>query len=249
MTPPFFTAGLAVPHGFFTRQGGVSTGPFASLNCSLSSKDDPAAVAENRRRAAASLGVDRLVGLFQVHGAEVAVVETPWADEARPRADAAVTCLRGVGLAIVTADCAPVLFADAEAGVVGAAHAGWRGAIAGVLEATVAAMEGLGARRERMVVAIGPCIRQPSYDVGEEVIAALGQPGAPFLAPSSLSDRRRFDLPGYCAARLVAAGVARVFDLGLDTYSDEARFFSHRRATHAGGGEIGHQLSAIALPD
>ncbi|WP_114377854.1 polyphenol oxidase family protein [Elioraea thermophila] len=248
MTPPLLTAGLPVLHGFFTRQGGVSSGPFASLNCSLSGKDDPAAVAENRRRAAAALGVDRLIGLFQVHGAEVAVLETPWGEADRPRADAAVTRLGGVGLAIVTADCAPVLFADAEARVVGAAHAGWRGAIAGVLEATVAAMERLGARRERVLAAIGPCIRQPFYEVGEDVIVALGPTGAPFLAPAARPDRRLFDLPGYCAARLVTAGVPRVFDLGLDTYTDEARFFSHRRAMHGGGGPIGHQLSAIALP-
>lgn len=248
MTPPMLLAGLPVPHGFFTREGGVSAGPFASLNCSLSGKDDLAAVAENRRRAADALGVACLVGLFQVHGAEVAVVESPWGDDDRPRADAAVTRCRGIGLAVVTADCAPILFVDSEAGVVAAAHAGWRGAIAGVLEATVAAMERLGAERGRIVAAIGPCIRQPSYEVGEDVVEALGAAGAPFLAPALRPDRRLFDLPGHCAARLIAAGVAKVFDLGLDTYSDEARFFSHRRATHSGEGPVGHQLSAIALP-
>ncbi len=244
---PMLTAGLDVPHGFFTRQGGVSVGAFATLNCSLSGRDCPAAVAENRARARARLGAAALVGLFQVHGAEVAVLESPWGDESRPRADAAVTRCRGVALGIVTADCAPVLFADSSAGVVGAAHAGWRGAAGGVLEATVAAMERLGATRRRILAAIGPTIRQPSYEVGAEVAAALGAAGAPFLATGARPGRWQFDLPGYCAARLVAAGVPRVFDLGLDTYTDPARFFSYRRATHRGEGPIGHQLSAIAL--
>jgi len=248
MTPPAFTAGLAVPHGFFTRLGGVSTGPFASLNGALSGRDDPARVAENRRRVAHWLGVASLVGLCQVHGTDVAVVDVPWSDQDRPRADAVVTRRRGVALAVVTADCAPVLFADADAGVVGAAHAGWRGAVGGVLEATVAALERLGARRSRIAATIGPCIRQPCYEVGEDVIGALGPAGEPFLLPSTRPERRLFDLAGYCAARLVAAGVAQVFDLGLNTYADETRFFSHRRAMHRGEGPIGHQLSAIALP-
>lgn len=251
MTVPVLTAGLATPHGFFTRAGGVSTGQFASLNCSLSGRDDPAAVAENRARARAVLGGPLLVGLFQVHGPEVAVVDEPWGNDARPQADALVTRRRGVALGIVTADCAPVLFLDAEAGVIGAAHAGWRGALAGVLEATVAAMERLGAARGRIAVAIGPCIRQGSYEVADDMRAELlaADPAhARFLAPGERPERWRFDLPGFCAAALATCGVAGVTDLGLDTYAEPGRFFSYRRATHEGAGPIGHQLSAIALP-
>jgi YfiH family protein len=167
----------ALPHGFFTRRGGVSEGPFASLNCSLSGRDDAHAVAENRARAAAWLGfgAEALVGLFQVHSAEVVVLEEPWGVGDRPRADAVVTRRRGLVLGIVTADCAPILFADATAGVIGAAHAGWRGALAGIVEATVAAMERLGARRERIAAAIGPAIRQPSYEVDEGLPGALSR--------------------------------------------------------------------------
>lgn len=251
MTVPFLAAGLDTPHGFFTREGGVSTGRFATLNCSLSGRDDPAAVAENRARARAALGVARMVGLYQVHGRGVEVVGEPWGDDARPQGDALVTRRRGIALGIVTADCAPVLFADAEAGVVGAAHAGWRGAVAGVLEATVAAMERLGAERGRITVAIGACIRQGSYEVAADMRAELlaADPAHErFLAPSDRPERWRFDLPGFCAAALARCGVASVTDLGLDTYAEEARFFSYRRATHQGGGPIGHQLSAIALP-
>jgi YfiH family protein len=251
MTVPFLTAGLDAPHGFFTRAGGVSTGPFATLNCSLSGRDDPDAVAENRARARAALGGPALVGLFQVHGPAVAVVEEPWGDDARPQADALVTRRRGIALGIVTADCAPVLFLDAAAGVIGAAHAGWRGAVAGVLEATIAAMERLGAERGRIAVAIGPCIRQASYEVAADMRAELlaADPAHErFLAPGGRPERWRFDLPGFCAAALAASGVGAVSDLGLDTYAEPARFFSYRRATHQRAGPIGHQLSAIALP-
>lgn len=249
-TVPVLTGGLATPHGFFTRLGGVSTGPYASLNCALGGRDDPAAVAENRARARAVLGVAALVGLHQVHGAAVAVVEEPWPDAARPQADALVTRRRGVALGIVTADCAPVLLADAEAGVIGAAHAGWRGAAAGVLAAAVAAMERLGAVRGRIAAAIGPAIRRPSYEVGAEMRAAVlaADPAAlPFFAADPATGRFRFDLPGYCAALLGRAGIGQVVDLGLDTYAEPNRFFSFRRTTHAGGGPIGHQLAAIAL--
>ncbi len=251
MTVPFLTAGLAAPHGFFTRAGGVSTGRFATLNCSLSGRDDPAAVAENRARARAALGGPVLVGLFQVHGPAVVVLDEPWGDDARPRADALVTRRRGVALGIVTADCAPVLFLDAEAGVIGAAHAGWRGAAAGVLEATVAAMERLGAARARIAAAIGPTIRQPSYEVAADMrdaVLAADPAHARFFAAADRPDRWRFDLAGFCRAALTRAGIARVTDLGLDTYAEPARFFSYRRATHEGAGPIGHQLSAIALP-
>jgi YfiH family protein len=253
MTPTPLTAdAIATPHGFFTRAGGVSAGPYASLNCSLSSADDPAAVRENRARAAATLGArpDALLGLVQVHGPAVIEARDPWG-EARPQADAMVTARPGLALGIVTADCAPVLFADAEAGVIGAAHAGWRGAVAGVLEATLDAMERLGATRARIAAAIGPCIAQPSYEVGPDLrdaVLARDPADARFFAPGARPDRWLFDLPGYCAARLAAAGAGRVAALGVDTLTEEDRFFSHRRRTLAGGGPIGHQLSAIALP-
>jgi YfiH family protein len=253
MTTPFLKAGLPVPHGFFTRAGGVSTGRFASLNCSLSGRDDADAVRENRRRAADALRqpAQALVGLTQVHGIAVATLGTPWPEEQRPQADAMVTDRPGLLLGIVTGDCAPVLFADAAAGVVGAAHAGWRGAVAGVIEATIAAMEALGAQRGRIAAAVGPCIAQPSYEVGPDLRAELlarDPADARFLAAGRREDRWQFDLPGYCLARLRAAGVAEAGWVGRDTLAEEAGFFSHRRATLAGGGPIGHQLSAIALP-
>ena len=247
------SAALPAPHGFFTRRGGVSTGPYASLNCSLSGGDLPGAVALNRERAARRVGADPsgLVGLTQVHGAEVVRVTEPWSAGAGPRADAMVTDRPGVALGIITADCAPVLLADAEAGVVGAVHAGWRGAAAGVLEAAVAAMRALGATRVR--AAIGPCIRQASYEVGpdlREVVighdARMGKLFQPSLFRSGAhGDRWQFDLPGYCAARL--AGLAELDVIDADTAADEARFFSHRRRTLAGGGPIGHQISIVML--
>lgn len=253
MSTPFLTAGLPAPHGFFTRAGGVSTGRFASLNCSLSGRDEAEAVRENRRRAADALGLpaQALVGLTQVHGIAVATVAAPWPEDQRPQADAMVTDRPGLLLGIVTGDCAPVLFADASAGVVGAAHAGWRGAVAGVIEATIAAMEALGAERARIAAAVGPCIAQPSYEVGPDLRAELlarDAADARFLAPGRREDRWQFDLPGYCVARLRAAGVAEAGWVGRDTLAEEDAFFSHRRATLAGGGPIGHQLSAIALP-
>lgn len=242
---------LAPAHGFFTREGGVSTGPFASLNCSLSGQDAREAVLENRARAARAVGAipENLVGLTQVHGAEAVRVDAAWAAGAGPRADAMVTGRAGLALGIVTADCAPVLFADAEAGVIGAAHAGWRGAVAGVLEATIAAMSALGAVPGRIAAAIGPCIGQASYEVGADLHDAVLARGADerFFAPGQHGDRWQFDLAGYCAARLVAAGIAHVAPIGADTAADPARFFSHRRRTLAGGGPIGHQISIIAL--
>lgn len=254
MTVPFITDSVlaGLPHGFFTREGGVSGGAFARLNCSLSGKDAPEAVAENRARAAGALGfrADALVGLFQVHSPDVAVLEEPWSVESRPRADAVVTRRRGVVLGIVTADCAPILFADAEAGVIGAAHAGWRGALAGIVEETVAAMERLGARRERIAAAVGPCIRQKSYEVDDGFRAqflAADAANARFFAPGARAGHAQFDLAGYCAAALAAAGVGQASVVPADTLAEPARFFSYRRATLAGEGPIGHQLSAIAL--
>ena len=243
-------AGL--PHGFFTRRGGVSAGRFASLNCSLSGQDDPAAVAENRALAMRALGAEpaSLSGLFQVHGIEVVVADTPIPLDARPRADGAVTNRPGVTLGIVTADCGPVLFADHRAGVVGACHAGWRGALAGVLEGTIAAMEGLGASRTAIAACLGPCIGQPSYEVGadlREALLAADPGGERFLAAGAREGHWMFDMAGLILARLRAAGVAAEA-LPNDTLAEEGLFFSHRRRTLEGGGPIGHQLSAIALP-
>ncbi len=241
-----------VAHGFFTRRGGVSAGAFGTLNCSMNGRDDLALVRTNRALAMQAIGVDpaALFGLHQVHGRAVAVLEAGWAEDARPQADGLVTNRPGLALGIVTADCGPVLFADASAGVVGACHAGWRGAVLGVLEATVAAMCALGAEAGRISAVIGPCIHQQSYEVGPDMRAELlaqGPLGAGFLVPGQRAERWQFDLPGYCAARLGALGLRAVADVGVDTYAAPDRFFSYRRATHAGELPIGHQLSAIAL--
>ncbi|HUB46232.1 MAG TPA: peptidoglycan editing factor PgeF [Acetobacteraceae bacterium] len=246
---PIRSPALPVPHGFFTRLGGVSAGPFASLNCSLSSADDRDAVLANRARAAGAIGAgpDSLLGLTQVHGPAVVHATTAWSAGQGPRADAMVTDRPGIALGIITADCAPVLFCDAEAGVVGAAHAGWRGALAGVLEATVAAMRGLGA--QHIAAVVGPCIRQQSYEVGADLrdaVLARDPADDRFFALGRREAHWQFDLPGYCAARLQAARAA-VAVLEIDTMADEARFFSHRRRTLSGGGPIGHQVSAIRL--
>ena len=250
MTVPRVTdMSLAVPHGFFTRAGGVSTGPYASLNCSLSGADDRAAVLENRARVARTLGVEpgQLVGLHQVHGTAVATVTAPWAPGDGPRADAMVTAVPGIALGVITADCGPVLFADSVAGVVGAAHAGWRGAVAGILEATVAAMVALGAEPARIAGVVGPCIRQASYEVAadmREAVLAHDTADARFFQPGA-PERWQFDLAGYCAARLLAAGVGRVSVTPGDTAAEPDRFFSHRRRTLAGGGPIGHQIAGV----
>ncbi len=241
---------LAVPHGFFTRRGGVSEGGFASLNCSLSGADPRENVLENRARAARAIGLApaMLSGLTQVHGIAVAVVTAPHAPGDGPRADAMVTDRPGVALGIVTADCAPILFADQARGVVGAAHAGWRGAVAGVIEATVAAMRALGATD--IAAAIGPCIRQPSYEVGEDLyraVLAADPDGARFFLPGHRAGHWYFDLAGHCARRLAASGVASIETLAADTLAEPERFFSHRRRTLAGGGPLGHQISIVAV--
>ncbi len=253
LTTPALAAVAGLRHGFFTRLGGVSEGPWAALNCSLSGQDDRERVRENRRRAADALGLpaSALHGLTQVHSIAVAEVgEQGWREGEGPRADAVVTRRAGVLLGIVTADCAPVLFAEPEAGVIGAAHAGWRGAVDGVIEATIHAMEGLGASRARMLAAVGPCIGQASYEVGpdlREAVLARAPEDARHFAPGRREERWQFDLAGYCAARLTSAGVAVVETAGTDTLSNEQRFFSHRRRTLVGGGPIGHQLSAISI--
>jgi polyphenol oxidase len=242
----FFQGALSTPHGFFSRQGGVSTGPFASLNCSLSGADDPANVRHNRALVAAHFNVapDHLLGLKQVHGPAVVTVTAPWAIGDGPAADAMVSSVPGIALGIITADCAPVLFADEARGIVGAAHAGWRGALAGVLEETAAAMRALGAQTIRAVV--GPCIQQSSYEVSADLrdpVLARDPDDARFFIPGR-PERWQFDLPGYCAARLQAASIATEI-LPLDTFGQEQDFFSHRRRTLRGEGAIGHQISVI----
>jgi len=243
-------AALRTPHGFFTRAGGVSTGPYASLNANLSGGDDRAHVSENRARIAATLGAAHLLGLKQVHGTTVITVTKPWPAGQGPDADALVTRERGIGLGIITADCAPVLLHDAAAGVIGAVHAGWRGAAAGVLEATISAMLALGATKAGIAAVVGPCIGQNSYEVGpdlrDEILPTLPD-AASFFRPGAPPDRSHFDLTGYCLARLREAAITHAHGTGLDTLADPARFFSHRRRTLAGGGPIGHQMSAIAL--
>ena len=233
--------GFPARHGFFTRRGGVSTGEYASLNCSVSSDDDPALVAANRALVAAEMGVERLLGLTQVHGTDVVTVLR--GDESGGRADAMVTCLKNVGLGVITADCGPVLLVNTDATVIGAAHAGWRSAVGGVLEATVAAMRALGA--ERIVAAVGPCIGPASYEVGQQVYEAVAAQHRGFFRKRA-GDRLWFDLAGYCGARLIEAGVAQVLFEGSDTFTD-GRFWSHRRRVKAGGGAIGHQISVITL--
>jgi purine-nucleoside/S-methyl-5'-thioadenosine phosphorylase / adenosine deaminase len=239
-------------HGFFTREGGVSGGIFASLNCSLGSGDAPANVEENRRRVLAQLGLggDCLVTCPQVHGAEVVMADKPWAQGDRPSADAMVTRRKGLALGILTADCAPVLFADAKAGIVAAAHAGWRGALAGVVAATVAAMRREGAELARITAAIGPCIGFQSYEVGAEFPApflAQSAANAAFFGPASRPGHHLFDLPGYVRSRLVEAGIAQIGATGGDTAAEAGRFFSYRRSCLAGERQFGHELSAICL--
>jgi hypothetical protein len=238
-----------VSHAFFTREGGVSEGVYASLNGGLGSSDTREAVLANRARMAARLGAEHLVSVHQVHSPDVVVVDGPWPDE-RPRADAMVSATPGVALGVLTADCGPLLFADAEARVVGAAHAGWKGALGGVVEATIAGMEGLGARRGRIHATLGPTISRSAYEVGPDFIVRLQavEPEADrFLVPAARDGHAMFDLPAFIAERLARAGVARFVDLALCTYGDAARFYSYRRATHRGEPDYGRLVSAIAL--
>ena len=239
-----------LPHGFLGRRGGVSTGVVAGLNVGLGAGDDDGAVAENRARAvAAILPGAQLATVYQVHSPDCVVVDAPWPQDARPHADALVTDRPGLLLGIVTADCAPVLLADRAAGVIGAAHAGWKGAAGGVTDNTIAAMEALGAQRSRIVAAIGPCIARNSYEVdaafADRLIAADPANAAHFA--SARAGHCQFDLEAYVAARLESAGVGRVELLGLDTYAAPERFFSFRRATHLGEASYGRQLSLIGL--
>ena len=242
----------SIRHAFFTREGGVSTGLFASLNCGFGSADRPENVAANRAIAMARLDLpaDRLVTCHQVHGTEIITVERPWAARGAPRADGMVTRVPGIALGVLAADCAPVLFADSEANVVGAAHGGWRGALAGVVEATVAAMEALGASRRHIRAGIGPCIAQRSYEVGAEFperFAAADRDSAGFFAPAARSGHFMFDLGGYLESRLMRCGVASVQRAPHDTAGEEDRFFSYRRNCLRGERDYGRGLAAIVL--
>lgn len=240
-----------LPHGFLGREGGVSEGIHAGLNVGLGSDDDRAAIVENRRRAvdAVSSGA-RLVTLHQVHSRDTVAVIAPFADDMRPHADALVTDRPGLLLGILTADCVPVLFADREAGVVGAAHAGWKGAISGVTDSTLAEMEKLGAARDRIVAAIGPCIARASYEVDDAFVRrfeADDPANERFFADGRRPGHAQFDIEAYVAHRLAAGGVGRVIALGEDTYAQPERFFSFRRATHRGEPGYGRQISLIGL--
>jgi hypothetical protein len=240
-----------MPHGFLGRRGGISVGECAGLNVGYGSNDDREAIAGNRRLAiAAILPESELATVHQIHSSEVVAADQAWQQGERPRADAIVTDTPNLLLGILTADCAPVLFADHEAVVVGAAHAGWRGALAGVTDATIEAMEKLGARREHIHAAVGPCIAQPSYEVDEAFRARFLHADADnerffIIGPAG---KPHFDVEAYVVHRLIAAGIDEIEALNLDTYADEDRFFSFRRATHRGEADYGRQLSAIAIP-
>jgi len=249
MSPQFLTGALPAPHGFFTRNGGVSTGPYASLNCSLSSADSPENLSKNNALVAQAMGVGakNLLGLKQVHEATVHWVTGPWDPDNRPVADAMITSRRDLALGIITADCAPVLFSDDAGTCVGAAHAGWRGALNGVLEATGMAMRSKGATGIRAV--IGPCIQQASYEVAADLRDAVLERNAAheiFFAPGKTPDRWQFDLPAYCAARLATIDLPASI-LRRDTCAEEQDFFSHRRRVLRGEPAIGHQISTIRV--
>ena len=240
-----------IRHGFFTRQGGVSKGMYGSLNCGLGSRDDAESVRQNRALVAETLGVPagRLLTLYQIHSATAVIVDKPWNGEAA-EADALVTRTPGLAIGALTADCAPILLCDPQARVIAAAHAGWRGALSGVAEATIAAMEELGAKRERVVAVIGPSISQRAYEVGADYVdrfLAEEPASETFFMTDESSGEPHFDLSGYVAERLSRAGVGSVSDLGLCTYCDETRLFSYRRSQHHGEEDYGRQISAIVL--
>ncbi len=241
-----------VRHGFFTRQGGVSVGVYASLNCGFGSNDNPAHVAENRAIALRALGLspEALITAYQIHSAEVVVADVPWPPVRAPKADGIVTRSRGIALGILTADCAPVLLADSGAGVIGAAHAGWRGAVGGILEATARAMERLGARLPSTVAVVGPCIHQDSYEVGadlREAVLAAERDGEDLFRVGARNGKFQFDLPGFIERRLRRLGLGHVERIAADTFADETRFYSYRRSVKRGEADYGRKLSAIAL--
>jgi len=252
---PIEASALALPgvrHAFFTRVGGVSTGVYAGLNTGIGSKDARESVLENRARAAGHLGVSRddLATPFQIHSPDAVVVEKAWGPGLGPKADAVVTNVPGVAVAVGTADCGPVLMADPEARVVGAAHAGWKGALDGVLETAIETMERLGAERSRIVAVLGPTISAEAYEVGPEFVSRFTKQdgrNARYFRPSEREGHAYFDLPGYIVTRLRRAGIGEAHGMGLCTYADEARFFSYRRTTHRGEPDYGRLLSAIVL--
>lgn len=241
-----------VRHGFFTREGGISGGIYASLNCGFGSGDNADAVRENRALVAGKLGAGpaALVTVRQVHSNRVIVADAPWMPEAAPEADAIVTRIPSLAVGVLTADCTPILFADPRAGVVAAAHAGWKGAKAGIIDAVIGAMEELGARRERICLAIGPTISQDAYEVGPEFEAAFLADAATnckYFRGAAPDERPHFDLPGYCRDRAQAAHIASVDSLNLCTYRNESLFFSYRRSIHHGEPDYGRQISAIVI--
>jgi len=238
-------------HAFFTREGGVSDGLYDSLNGGLGSRDNPANVAENRRRMAERLGVEpaHFLNVHQIHSPDVIVATGPWETPVRPKADAIVTRAEGLAIGVTTADCGPILFVDPKARVIGAAHAGWKGALTGILESTIDAMEKLGAERNSVVAAIGPLIRQPSYEVGKEFVERFIDADAEntlFFLPGERDGHAMFDLPGFIRMRLESAGVVMIDDLGVDTYADE-RCYSYRRSVHRKEPDYGRLVHAIAL--
>jgi len=248
---PLLSAIPGLRHAFFTREGGVSGGLYEGLNGGLGSSDDPANVLENRRRMAERIGVlpENFLSLHQVHSPDTVVATGPWQGAARPKADAIVTRAEGLAIGVTAADCGPVLLVDPTARVIGAAHAGWKGALTGILESTVAAMESLGAERSGMVAAIGPLIRQESYEVGREFVERFIEADADnamFFIPASRNGHSMFDLAGFIRMRLENAGVLTIDDLGIDTYSDQ-RFYSYRRSVHRGEADYGRHVHAIAL--
>jgi YfiH family protein len=243
-----------IRHAFFTRAGGVSSGIYAGLNGGLGSQDEPQRVQENRRRMAAALDVvpEKLLTLHQIHSPDVVVATETWPNTARPKGDAMVTKIPGFALGVTAADCGPVLMVDPKARVIGAAHAGWKGALSGVVEATIDAMEGQGASRDNIIVGLGPMLRQRNYEVGMEFVARFEEADADnarFFSSASRNGHAMFDLPGYIHARLSAAGVLMVDDIDLCTYADEDSFFSYRRATHRKEPDYGRHVHAIVLED
>jgi YfiH family protein len=248
---PLLSAIPGLRHAFFTREGGVSDGIYAGLNGGLGSNDDPRNVAENRRRMAEQLAVapDHFLSVHQIHSPDAVVASRPWESGPRPRADAIVTRIEGLAIGITAADCGPILLVDPNARVIGAAHAGWKGALTGILESTIRAMEGLGAERDGMVAAIGPMIRQHSYEVGSEFVERFidaEADNAVFFMPSARERHSMFDLAGFIRMRLENAGVLMIDDVGVDTYSDE-RFYSYRRSVHRKEPDYGRHVHAIAL--
>ncbi len=251
LASPLLSAIPGLRHAFFTRDGGVSDGVYADLNGGLGSNDDPANVRENRRRMAVQMGVtpEHLLSVWQIHSPDAVVASGPWEDASRPRADAIVTRSEGLAISVTAADCGPILFVDPNARVIGAAHAGWKGALTGIVESTVEAMEKLGAERSGIVAAIGPLIRQHSYEVGGEFVERFIEADAEngvFFIPSARQGHAMFDLAGFIRTRLENAGVLMIDDIGVDTYSDE-RFYSYRRSVHRKEPDYGRHVHAIAL--